>query len=201
MRPLPQTPYECAQWKQAKVSIDYHVAVAGDYYSVPYPLIGERVDLRLPAHTVEVFRAGRRVASHVRGHGRGEYVTDPPHRPRAHQRYLEWSPSRLVRWATEVGPQTARLVETILRARPHPEQGYRACLGILRLGKHYPPARVEAAAARALAIHAHSYRSFKSILERGLDQGALDLEPDPAPRAPHVHVRGPRYFTDDGRTH
>jgi transposase len=201
LRPLPQTPYEFAQWKQAKVSIDYHVAVAGDYYSVPYQLIGERVDIRLTAHTIEAFRGGRRIASHARGPGRGEYVTDPHHRPSAHQRYLEWSPSRLIGWATDVGPQTARLVETILRERPHPEQGYRACLGILRLGKHYPPARVEAAAARALAIHAHSYRSFKSILERGLDQLALELEPRTAPRAPHVHVRGPRYFTDDGRTH
>jgi transposase len=168
---------------------------------VPYQLIGERVDLRLTAHTLEAFRAGRRVASHARGHGRGEYVTDPHHRPRAHQRHLEWSPSRLIRWATEVGPHTAQLVEMILRERPHPEQGYRACLGILRLGKLYPPVRVEAAAARALAIHAHSYRSVKSILERGLDQLALEFEPTPAPRAPHVHVRGPRYFTDDGRTH
>jgi transposase len=201
LRPLPQTPYEFAQWKQAKVSIDYHVAGAGDYYSVPYPLIGARVDLRLTAHTVEVFHGGRRGASHARGHGRGEYVTDPHHRPRAHQRYLEWSPSRLVRWAAEIGPHTAQLVETILRERPHPEQGYRACLGILRFGKHYPPARVEAAAARARALHAHSYRSVKSILERGLDQLALDLEPPAAPQPPHAHIRGPRYFTDEGRTH
>jgi len=202
LRPLPQTPYEFAQWKVAKVSIDYHLAVAGDYYSVPYQLIGERVDVRLTAQAVEVFRSGRRVASHARGQGRGEYITDPNHRPRAHQRYLEWSPSRLIRWATEVGPQTAQLVETILRERPHPEQGFRACLGILRLGKHYPSTRVEAAAARALAIHAHSYRSFKSILERGLDQLALDLEPSRStPRPPHVHIRGPRYFSDDGRTH
>lgn len=201
LRPLPQTPYEFAQWKQAKVSIDYHVAVEGNYYSVPYQLVGERVDLRLTAHAVEAFRAGRRIASHARGHGRGEYHTDPHHRPQAHQRYLEWSPSRLIRWATAVGPHTAQLVETILQERPHPEQGYRACLGILRLGKYYPPARVEAAAARALAIHAHSYRSFKSILERGFDQLPLELEPAAPRRAPHVHVRGPRYFTDDGRTH
>lgn len=201
LRPLPQTPYEFAQWKQAKVSIDYHVAVDGNYYSVPYQLIGERVDIRLTTHTVEALRGGRRVASHARGHGRGAYYTDPNHRPRSHQRYLDWSPSRLVRWAATVGPHTAQLVETILRERPHPEQGYRACLGILRLGKYYPPARVEAAAARALAIHAHSYRSFKSILERGLDQLALELEPAIPQRAPHVHVRGPGYFTDDGRTH
>jgi transposase len=120
-------------------------------------------------------------------------------RPR-HAGYKKLGPVH-IRWATEVGPHTARLVETILRQRPHPEQGYRACLGILRLGKHYPVTRVEAAAARALAIHAHSYRSFKSIFERGLDQLALDLEPAPTSGRSHVHIRGPRYFSDDGRTH
>ncbi|HXX38199.1 MAG TPA: hypothetical protein VEP50_08615 [bacterium] len=104
-----------------KVSIDYHVTVAGDYYSVPYQLIGTRVDIRLTAHALEV--AARRLACRESraGHGRGDHVTDPRHRPSAHQRYLEWSPSQLIRWATEVGPYTAQLVETILRERPHPE--------------------------------------------------------------------------------
>jgi transposase len=201
LRALPAIPYEFAQWKQAKVSIDYHVAVDGNFYSVPHQLVGERVDIRLTAHTVEAVRGGRRVASHVRGHGRGEYHTDPHHRPHSHQQYLEWSPSRLIRWATTVGPQIATLVETILRERPHPEQGYRACLGILRLGKYYPAERLEAAAARALASHAHSYRSVKSILERGLEQVPLELAPPTPARAPHVHVRGARYFTDEERTH
>ena len=201
LRALPATPYEFAQWKQAKVSIDYHVAVDGNFYSVPHQLIGERVDVRLTAHTIEVLRGGRRVASHARGMGRGAYHTDPHHRPHSHQQYLEWSPSRLIRWAASVGPQTATLVETILRERPHPEQGYRACLGILRLGKYYPPLRLEAAAARALACHAHSYRSLKSILERGLEQLPLELTPPTPTRAPHVHVRGARYFTDEERTH
>jgi transposase len=201
LRALPATPYEFAQWKQAKVSIDYHVAVDGNCYSVPYQLVGARVDIRLTAHTVEVLRGGRRVASHARSLGRGAYQTDPHHRPHSHQQYLEWSPSRLIRWATTIGPHTATLVETILHERPHPEQGYRACLGILRLGKYYPPARVEAAAARALASHAHSYRSLKSILERGLEQLPLELTPPPLARPPHGHVRGAAYFTDKESTH
>jgi hypothetical protein len=116
--------------------------------------------------------------------------------PAAHQRYLDWSPERLIRWAHEVGPQTAQLVETILRERPHPEHGYRTCLGIIRLGKYYPHGRLEAAAARALAVHALSYRSLKSILERGLDQCALDLAADMRSVGTHENVRGAPYFVD-----
>ncbi len=201
LKPLPAHPYEFAQWKQAKVSIDYHVAVDANYYSVPYQLIGEPVDVRLTARTVEVFRKGGRVASHARVTGRGSYQTDPTHRPLAHQRYLDWTPSRLVRWAATVGPRTATLVETILREKLHPEQGYRACLGIVRLGKHYPRERMEAAAGRALAFHAHSYRSLKSILEKGLDQTDLELSPNVPPQPPHANVRGALYFADDRRDH
>lgn len=201
LKPLPARSYEFAQWKQAKVSIDYHVAVDANYYSVPYQLLGERVDVRLTAGTVEVFRQGRRVASHARVAGRGSYQTDPAHRPQAHQRYLDWAPSRLVRWAATVGPHTATLVETLLREKLHPEQGYRACLGIVRLGKHYPHERMEAAAGRALAFHAHSYRSLKSILEKGLDQTDLDLSPNVPPQPPHANVRGALYFADEERGH
>lgn len=121
LRPLPATPYEYAQWKQAKVAIDYHVVADHNFYSVSYRLIGTHVDVRLTAQTVEVLSQGRRVASHVRVYGRGIYVTDSAHRPAAHQRYLEWSPERLIQWAQSVGPHTATLVETILRERPHPE--------------------------------------------------------------------------------
>lgn len=201
LRPLPATPYEFAQWKQARVSIDYHLAVEKNYYSAPYQLVGEQVDVRLTARIVEIFLKGRRIASHTRVWGRGQYVTDPAHRPLAHQRYLEWSPSRLIRWAATVGPQAATLIETLLREKPHPEQGYRACLGILRLGKYYGPQRLEAAAARALAVHAYSYRSLKSILEKRLDQVTLDLGETVAPAGSHVNVRGADYFTEEGETH
>jgi len=195
LRPLPATPYEFAEWRQAKVPFDYHVTVEHNFYSVPFRLIGTYVDVRLTARTVEILQHGRRVASHGRLYGRGVYATDPAHRPAAHQRYLDWTPERVIRWAADVGPHTARLVETILRERPHPEHGYRTCVGIIKLGKYYPPARGEAAAARALAARALSYRSLKAILEKGLDQTALDLV-EAAPIVPHANVRGAHYFTD-----
>jgi transposase len=201
LRPLPATPFEFAEWKQAKVAIDYHVAADHNFYSAPYRLIGTHVDVRLTAQTVEILHHGRRVASHVRLYGRGLYQTDPTHRPAAHQRYLDWTPERLIHWAHHVGPQTAQLVETILRERPHPEHGYRSCLGIIRLGKYYPHDRLEAAAARALAVRAHSYRSLKSILEKGLDRCALDLAVDARPVGTHENVRGAHYFTDKGEVH
>jgi transposase len=196
LRPLPATPYEFAEWRQAKVGIDYHVSADHNFYSTPHRLVGSHVDIRLTVQTVEILHHGRRVASHIRLYGRGRYQTDPAHRPAAHQRYLDWPPERLIRWAREVGPHTAQLVEAILHERPHPEHGYRTCLGIIRLGKYYPPARLEAAAARAVAVHALSYRSLKSILERGLDQCALDLAHDVRPVGTHENVRGARYFTD-----
>ena len=201
LRPLPATTYEFAEWKQAKVAIDYHVAADHNFYSTPFRLIGARVDVRLTMQTVEILHHGRRVASHVRLYGRGLYQTDPAHRPAAHQRYLDWTPERLIDWARTVGPQTAQLVETILRERPHPEHGYRTCLGIIRLGKYYPHERLEAAAARALAVRAHSYRSLKSILEKGLDQYVLDLAVDERPVGTHENVRGAHYFTDKGEVH
>ncbi len=196
LRPLPPTPYEFAEWRQAKVPFDYHVTVEHNFYSAPYRLVGERVDVRLTARTVELLHHGRRVASHARVIGRGHYVTDPAHRPAAHRRYLDWSSERLIQYARSVGPHTAQLVETILRERPHPEHGYRTCMGIIRLGTHYPPGRLEAAAARALAVRAHSYRSLKSILEHGLDQTTLDLVPELRPVGPHANVRGADYFSD-----
>jgi len=201
LRPLPPGPYEFAEWRQAKVPFDYHVTVDHNFYSVPFRLLGEVVDVRLTARTVELLYHGRRVASHARVTGRGHYVTDPAHRPAAHQRYLDWSPERLIQYAQSVGPHTAQLVETILRERPHPEHGYRTCMGIIQLGKHYPQARLEAAAARALAVHAHSYRSLKSILEKGLDQTTLDLAPEVRPVGPHANVRGAQYFSDKEEVH
>ena len=196
LRPLPATRYVFAEWKRAGVNIDYHVAVDGHYYSVPYQLVHQGVEVRLSATVVEILYRGQRVASHVRSYRPGGFTTDPAHRPKAHQAYLAWTPSRLVRWAETIGPATAGLVAAILASRPHPEQGYRSCLGLLRLGKQYPPARLEAACARALAIRATSYKSVQSILRTGLDQ-----QPVPAP-APlpvrgvvHPNVRGPAYYT------
>ncbi len=194
LRPLPARRFEYATWKTATVNIDYHVEVDRHWYSVPYQLVGQKADVRLAATTVEVFVRGRRVASHLRSTKPGRHTTEPDHMPESHRRHLEWSPGRIVRWAEGTGPATGALVAAILASRPHPEQGYRSCLGILRLGRRYGPERLEAAAARALAIRALSYRSVESILRTGLDRQPL---PDAAPAGParrHANVRGGTYY-------
>ncbi|HTU02930.1 MAG TPA: IS21 family transposase [Candidatus Sulfotelmatobacter sp.] len=196
LRPLPATRYVFAEWKRAGVNIDYHVEVDRHYYSVPYQLVRQPVEVRLTATTVEILYQGQRVASHLRSYAAGKFTTEPAHRPKAHQAYLEWTPSRLIRWAEQTGPSTAALVAAILASRPHPEQGYRSCLGLLRLGKQYPTARLEAACARALAFHATSYKSVQSILRTGLDSQPLE-GPRAARSVSHSHVRGASYYTEE----
>jgi transposase len=193
MLPLPERPYEHATFKRARVNIDYHVAVEGHYYSVPYRLVREEVEVRMTRSTIEVLHHGKRVASHPRSYERGTATTCCAHRPASHRAYLEWTPSRIVAWAAETGEATARLVERIMAAKPHPEMGYRACLGIIRLGKRYGAERMEQAAARALSAGAISYKSVKSMLASGLD-GAGEQEEE-RPQVPsHSNVRGPGYY-------
>jgi transposase len=195
MRPLPPEPYVFAEWKKARVHIDYHMQVDGHYYSVPYQLVKQALDVRLSANTVEVFHQGRRVASHPRSHQKGRHTTTAEHMPQAHQAYAQWTPQRLIHWAEQTGPATAQVVATLLASRPHAQQGFRSCLGIMRLGKTYGDDRLEAACRRALAIQATSYKSIESILKHRLDQAPL---PTPAPAAPptlpHPNVRGADYF-------
>jgi transposase len=171
--PLPQTRYVFAEWKKVRVNIDYHVELNRHYYSVPYKLVREKMDLRYTATTVEIFHRGKRVASHMRDDRPGAHTTQKEHMPKSHQQYLEWTPSRIIRWAGTVGESTARVVEIIMNSRQHPEQGYRSCLGILRLAKGYSSERLEAACQRAIAIKGCRYRSIRSILEKGLDKQPL----------------------------
>jgi len=195
LRPLPAEPFVYAEWKLARVNVDYHVELHRHAYSVPYPLVHERVDVRATAATIEVFHRGQRVAAHVRDDTPGRHTTDPGHMPKAHQRHLEWSPSRLIAWGRTIGPDTAALVEAILADRPHPEQGYRSCLGLLRLGRRYGDGRLEQACARALSVHARSYRHVDAILKRGLEQLPLPTAaPLPAASPVHEHVRGRAYY-------
>jgi transposase len=194
LRSLPAQPYEFALWKTATVNIDYHVEVDRHWYSVPYGLVGERCDIRVTAGTIEVFARGRRVASHPRsGEGR-RFTTDPAHMPEAHRRHAEWSPGRIVAWAGGTGPAVATLVAEIMASRPHPEQGFRSCLGIMRLGRRYGDERLEAAAARALAIRALSYRSVESILRTRLDGLPLPGSEPVTTIGDHANVRGARYY-------
>ena len=195
LRPLPATRYEFATWHKARVNIDYHIAADKHYYSVPCQLARQQVDVRLSAATVEVFHHSRRVASHVRSHVRHGHTTDPAHMPESHRRHAEWTPQRITGWAGKTGPAAAGLVAKILESRPHPEQGYRAALGIIRLAGRYGPERAEAACARALALRAYSYRSVESILRGGLDRQPLPGDiPQLPPHPVHGNVRGPGYY-------
>ena len=195
LKPLPVTRYEHALWKFVRAGIDYHVELAGHYYSVPFTLRGQRLELCYTAATVEVLHKGQRVAAHVRSVVRGRHTTVAEHMPKSHRAHLEWSPERIARWAQTVGPQTRTLVEAIFADRPHPEQGYRSCLGILRLAKRFGDARLEAACTRAVAVRARSYRHVESILKHGLDRvPAPDSSPQDGVPVPHVNLRGRDYY-------
>ncbi len=195
LRPLPAERFVYGEWRTARVNIDYHVEYDHHYYSVPHALVHEQVDVRATATTVEIFLRGQRVAAHARSFSRGRHTTTSEHMPQLHQKHLEWTPSRIIHWASTIGPQTQRLVEAILADRPHPEHGYRSCLGILRLGKRYGDERLEAACARAVAVGARSYRHVDSILKNGLDRIAVPAdEPEPPTPAPHSNVRGRTYY-------
>lgn len=191
--PLPHERYVYATWRKAKVNIDYHVEVDKVYYSVPYQLVGEVVDVRLTLNTLEILHKGRRVASHIRSDRKGHASTQPDHMPAAHRAHAEWTPSRLIDWGYKVGPNTGAFIKALLEARRHPEQGYRSCLGILRLSRTYPKQRVEAACARALAYNALSYRSIASILKNGLDRIETET-PKNGTASVHENVRGADYY-------
>jgi len=194
LRPLPAHPYEYAEWKSAKVNIDYHLEVDRHWYSVPHQLVGQVCDTRVTTTIVEVLYKGRRVASHRRSADGSRFTTEPAHMPESHRRHAEWTPGRIVAWAERSGPATGELVTEIMASRPHPEQGFRSCLGIMRLGRRYGEDRLEAAATRALAVRAHSYRSVESILKTGLDGVPLPGD-EPGPTiGDHANVRGPAYY-------
>ena len=194
LRPLPAEPFDMSQWSYARVNIDYHIAFKDDFYSVPYTLVQERVEVRATPTTIEIFYKGQRVASHVCGHGREQVFTQREHRPKSHQAHLEWTPSRMVNWAQQIGPRTAELFERILGEKPHPEMGYRSCLGIIRLAEQYSSVRMEAAANRAIRTGACRYQSVKSILKNSLDQQPLpELPSQPLPPS-HDNIRGAEYF-------
>ena len=193
MQPLPQTDYEFAEWRLARVGIDYHVEVAGFFYSVPHRLIREPVETRLTERTVEVFHRGQLVAAHQRRYHGPRHGTVPDHMPSAHRRYAEWNPERFRRQARAIGPNTEALVLAVLAQRPHPEQGFRTCLGILRLFRGIDATRAEAVCARAIEIGALTYKSVASILEHRLDSRTAPRAADSTPIL-HANIRGSRYY-------
>ena len=181
LMPLPGEPYAYAEWKRCRVAPEYHVELHGHFYSVPSRLIREMVEARIPDATIEMFHAGQRVAAHPRSALRQRHTTTPEHMPSAHRRYASWTPARIQSFAAEVGPGTAALVETTVSAKPHLEQGFRACLGILQLAKTYGSGRLEAACQRGLTIGLRSYGSVASILRNGLVGHSRTIQ-SPTPR-------------------
>jgi transposase len=194
LKALPAVPYQYGEWKKATVNVDYHVEIEGHYYSVPWQLIKQKVEVRLSGLTVEVFLKGKRVASHRRSFKRGGFTTLDEHRPKSHQRYLQWTPSRIIRWAAQNGPHTEALVTKVLESRPHPEQGFRSCLGIMRLATKHSAQRLEAACQRALTLKSYSYKSVASILRNGLDKEPPPQDQGPSQSLIHPNIRGELYY-------
>jgi len=194
LKPLPPARYALAQWTPCRVNIDYHVEVERHPYSVPYQLAGAELEARYTATTVEVYFKDKRVASHARRYDH-QPSTLAEHMPSSHRAHAEWTPSRLIHWAEKSGPATGRLVAGILRSRPHPEQGYRACLGLMRLGRRYGAPRLEAACERAEHLRSYSYRTVKNILASAQDRLPFDAEPSgQAPTPTHDNIRGADYY-------
>jgi len=181
------------RWKRCRVAPDYHVEADSSWYSVPFGLIRQEVDVRICGATVEIFHRGQRVASHARARGRRSHVTLPEHMPSAHRRHAEWSPARMLAAATRLGPSVAAFCDVVMADRPHPEQGFRTCLGVLALARRYEAVRLDAACRRGLSIKARSVASIRSILQSGLDRAFLDEATEDRPLQ-HANIRGRRYY-------
>jgi transposase len=194
LKPLPLIPFPYAEWKTAKVNVDYHIELDGHYYSVPYQLAGTRLEVRFSARTVECFHKGKRVASHKRSFKKGHHTTTPEHMPRGHREYLKWTPERLLNWAAKTGPACEGLAKAIMNSRAHPQQGFRSVLGIMSLKKTYGDERLEAACQKALDIKAKSYSSLKSILKNNLDKKTAKQSSQPLLPIDHHNIRGKNYY-------
>jgi transposase len=198
LQPLPSERYSYGEWKTARVNIDYHVEFDRHWYSVPYQLTQREVEIRASASTVEIFHHGERVASHLRSSVARRFTTTREHRPKAHQRYLDWTPSRVLEWVGKIGPSAMAVATRILDSNHHPEQGFRSCLGLIRLTNEYTVERVEAAARRALVVNACTYQSVKSILKNNLDGQPVEQPAGSTPPIDHPNLRGAEYYAGGG---
>jgi len=193
LNPLPENRYVFAEFKKVRVHLDYHVEIDGHYYSVPHQLVKKQLDTRITEHTIECFLKGKRIASHVRSYFKGRHTTVIEHMPAQHQHYAQYSTDMFINWASSVGPATAQVVKLIIKARRHPQQAYRSCLGLMRLGKSYSPDRLENACLHAISMNSLSYKSIESILKHRIDQQSVHpFAPSPLPH--HDNVRGKDYY-------
>lgn len=198
--PLPAVPFELAMWKVATVQYNYHISVDKQNYSVPYEYIKQKVDVRLTSHTVEVFFEGNRIASHPRLYGRpNQYSTLEMHMPPDHQKYLQWNGERFLNWAEQIGENTEVVVHHFLTMYAIEQQGYKACMALLKLTDKYPPERLENACRKALSYTPQpSYKSIQSILKSGQDKLLL-AEPEPTVKkaSQYSFTRGAEYYRRD----
>jgi transposase len=193
---LPEKHYEYAEWKKAKLNINYHIAFEKHEYSVPYTYIHKEVDIKTTIKLVDVYFNGERICSHLRSKMGYGYTTQKEHMPPSHQKYLEWTPERILEWAGKYGPAVKTLVEKVIASRVFAEQAYKSCLGIIRLKNHYTAERLNAACERALRYNIHSYKGVKNILQNGLDTKSEQiLHFSNAPKE-HTNIRGAEYFSD-----
>ena len=192
---MPLYPYEYAEIKKVRVHIDYHVELDGHYYSVPYAFTSKEVTLRFTASRVECWYQSKQIATHARSYYKGAHTTLPDHMPKSHRRHLEWTPGRFLNWASQIGSATSNLVKHLLENRPHPEQGYRSCLGLLNLSKRFGEERLEKACAYALKIGAKTRRSVESILIRNMENTVV-APSQIYPELPidHENLRGRNYY-------
>lgn len=197
LRPLPTQRYQLAEFKKARVHMDYHVELDGHYYSVPHTLVKREIEMRFTSSTVECFYQGKRVASHARYYQKGAHTTLTEHMPKAHQKHLGWTPGRFMNWAIDIGPFTRDLVKHLLTNRPHPEQGFRSCVGLLNLSKRYGAVRLEQACKRALALGSPRRHSIASMLEKNLENAPLPPLSSQSLLLPvHDNIRGADYYQE-----
>jgi transposase len=193
LRSLPDADWEFAEWKRARVNLDYHIEAHDFFYSVPHALIRVEVDVRVTARMIEIFHRGQRVGVHERRYLGRRHGTDPDHMPSSHRRYAEWTPDRFRRWAAKIGPSTEGLITAVLASRPHPEQGFRTCLGILKLYRGVDADRVEAVSARAVEIGGLTCKSVASLLAQRHDK-STSKDSGQATLFDHANLRGPGYY-------
>jgi len=193
---LPAQRYEFAEWKKARVNVNYHISFDQHDYSVPYTLIGQIIEVRATCHTVEIIKSGQCVCSHQRSYRSHHYTTVSSHMPPAHKKYLEWTPQRILNWAEKYGPAVKVLTQKIMAQRHHPEQAFKACLGIIRLEKHYSAQRLNAACQRAIDYKIYTYKGVHNILQKNLDQIGLETT-STKPAIRHENIRGADYYAQN----
>jgi transposase len=193
LKPLPPNRYQYAEWKKAKIHIDYHFIFDDHFYSVPYQHARHAVEIRASAKIIECFYKSQRIASHMRSYKRYGYTTLSEHMPKAHQEHAKYSLSYIKSWSKKIGQNTADFIDHMMKARAFPQQAYRACYGLLRLGNQYGEERLEKACAKALLIRATRYQQIESILKNKLEEAPIH-QPPIIQQSAHENIRGANYY-------